>query len=358
MPHSRGATLLRDAVISVTVALGLLIVCEIVLRVAAPQVPRIETLDGPNLGLTDERLGHRYRPLARARHVTPEFDVEYAIDDRGLRARSTPAPADTASLRVVFVGDSFTFGDANAEPDTWVRLTEATLRQRGYAVECVNAGVQGYDTRAELWYLRELLPALRPDVVVLGFTANDVYSNAPEETPAPSSALTHRGSRSRLHVVALARRIMAQNDHVYTRLFAMSSRNLYYAIPPGEHAERQYRVTRDLMAAMNASCRMQGVPFLVVSIPQQFSVLARARDLEFKNLDASAVDANLVSGIRNLDFPWVETLPLLADTYRASDVPLFYRLDGHLTPAGNRVVADIAARVLEPVLAGRAGGNP
>jgi hypothetical protein len=298
-------------------------------------------------------LGHRYRPGSRAVHRTPEFTAEYVIDAHGRRARSTPFTPDGVDAPVLVLGDSFTFGDGNAEHDTWLRVMERALRERGHAVEVVNAGVEGYDTRAELLYLEELAPLIRPRVVVLGFLANDVYTNTPLDAPAPQSSAEHRGGGFTLHTVEWAKRVAMQNDRVYARLFLLSPRREYYAVPPTERVARQVALTRDLLSVMHERCLAEGAAFVVISIPQQFAVLARARGMDFDGIDPARIDAELSALARERGFPWVGALPALVDSYRRDGRDLFHRVDGHLTREGNLVVGAVAADAVARVLAPR-----
>jgi lysophospholipase L1-like esterase len=346
-PRERLRRFVRDAAISTAVAVGLFAVVEIALRVAAPQTSRTEVLSGKSRAIKDPVLGHRYRPGARARHRTPEFDAEYVINSHG-RRDSTPPGNDSLAVQVLVVGDSFTFGAGNAEPDVWTAVMGRTLTARGFRVEVVNAGVEGYDTHSEALYLEELVPELHPDVVVLGFLANDVYTNTPAETP-PAEA-DHPGGGVQLHAVEWARRMVMQNDRAYARMFLLTSRKTYYATPASEHVRRQIESTREWLTRMEAYCRARGIRLAAVSIPQQFAVIAGARAMQFRGVDPGVIDRELSQLAGEQGFPWFEMLPPLVEAYRSSGVDMFYRVDGHLTPAGNRVVGEAAADALGPIV--------
>ncbi len=341
--------LARDAAVSTAVAAGLFALVEVALRVAAPQTSRTRVLSGESRAIKDPVLGHRYRPGARARHQTPEFDVEYVINNEG-RRDSTPAGDDSLATRVLVIGDSFTFGDGNAEADAWTAVMGRLLARSvsGPHVNVINAGVEGYDTHSEALYLEELVPKIHPDVVVLGFLANDVYTNTPAETP-PATA-DRPGGRFQLHTVEWARRMLMQNDRAYARMFLMTSRREYYTTPASEHVRRQIEITRGWLIRMAEFCSARGIRLAVVSIPQQFAVIAGARAMQFPGVDPGAIDRELSALAREQGFPWFEMLPPLVDAYRSSGADMFYRVDGHLTPAGNRVVGEAAADSLAPLV--------
>lgn len=340
---------------SVAVAGGLFLALEVLLRVAAPQVASTENVGGFARAIPDSGLGHRYRPGAVAIHRTPEFTARYEIGSDGRRVTGTPA-ADTAAVRVLVLGDSFTFGAGNESDRVWTAVMENSLRERGLNVEVWNAGVEGYDTRSELLLLQRLAPVVRPHVVVVGFLANDVYTNTPADAPAPSSAREHRGRRLELHTVELGKRLLMKNDRAYARLFLLTSRKEYYAASPSPLVSRQIGVTGDLLGALRGYCEQHGIAFAVVSMPQQFAVLSLGRGLSFPGIDPTVIDANLARIAAETGFPWIDVLPVLAADYREHGEDLYYRLDGHFTARGNRLVGEAAAAALaELVMAANAG---
>jgi len=342
---------LRDCAVSIAVALALLVVVEIVLRVFAPQLPRTEAAQ--SRALPDSLLGYRYRANSTARHITPEFNVHYVIDDHGFRQRDQPEAADSSAMRILAVGDSFTFGDGNEERDTWLRVAEREVREKVEVshrvhVDIINAGVEGYDTRSELLWLEELVPKIHPDIVVLGFVANDVYTNRPVTSPPPPMLHPQERGAFALHSVALARRLVMQNDRLYANLFLLTSRRKYYATSPDSSVARQMRITRDLLHEMADYCRGHETQLVIVSIPQQYSVISVARNLHVDGIDPDIIDTQLASVVRHDGCIWVDALPRLAAVYGQSHRDMFYRVDGHLTAEGNRVLGELVAGTLAP----------
>jgi lysophospholipase L1-like esterase len=348
---NRFTQFLRDSAVSACVAVGLLVVGEIGLRVFAPQLPRTEPAGAR--ALPDSVLGYRYRPNSTARHITPEFTVSYVIDEHGMRKRAEPEPSDSTAMRILVVGDSFTFGDGNEENDTWIRVAERAVRakvlpERGIHVDVINAGVEGYDTRSELLWLEEIAPRIHPAIVVLGFVANDVYTNRPATSPPPPMLHPQRSGAFSLHMVAWAKRMATKSDRLYARLFLLTARRAYYASAPDSLVTRQLGITRGLLHQMALYCRAHDMQFIVVSIPQEFSVIATARDFHFNGIAPDIVDEQLEPAARDEGCIWIEGLPRLASVYRDWHRDLYYRADGHLTPEGNRVLGELVAATLIP----------
>ncbi len=111
------------------------------------------------------------KPGAHHRYVTPEVDVAMDISSDGLRD-TTLAVLMRADYRVLAVGNSFTMGLAVAAQDTWSKQLERLLaeRNRRRTVSVVNAGVPGYSPQQIRLRMEELLPTVRPRVVVFELT--------------------------------------------------------------------------------------------------------------------------------------------------------------------------------------------
>lgn len=103
--------------------------------------------------------------------------LEYAVNSLGLRDREPEG-----SGGVLFMGDSCTFGLGLPADRTVPALLQGAL---GGGVAVWNAGVPGYSSAQGRVHLEELLPRLRPRVVVLAYLTNDIT----EATMADHEAL-------------------------------------------------------------------------------------------------------------------------------------------------------------------------
>jgi lysophospholipase L1-like esterase len=85
-----------------------------------------------------------------------------------------PLPKPDEQTRILFLGDSCTFGYGVAHDETFAQVTETLLQDQTYgSVECINAGVPGYTLFQGYRYLVTEGLRLQPDVVVLNFGWND-----------------------------------------------------------------------------------------------------------------------------------------------------------------------------------------
>lgn len=124
---------------------------------------RLRDLNNPaSLLRYDAELGWEPRPGARSR------DGLVSIDERGVRRDGLPVAQEGIPLRIVTVGDSFTFGAEVGDAESWSAQLGELLRARGVAAEVINLGVNGYGIdQAVLRFERDGVP-FAPDVVVLG----------------------------------------------------------------------------------------------------------------------------------------------------------------------------------------------
>ena len=96
------------------------------------------------------------------------------VNELGLRGPSVSREPAPGVHRILVLGDSATFGDGLPVEKVFPTLLEHELRERaGARWEVLNAGVNGYNTEAELAFLRGRGLALKPETVVVGFNLND-----------------------------------------------------------------------------------------------------------------------------------------------------------------------------------------
>jgi hypothetical protein len=123
----------------------------------------------------ETEAGMRLRPNATARiesHALSQRDVVIRTNSLGYRGPE-PGEPGRSGARVLFLGDSITFGDWLPEEETFVGRVEALSREGARPLETINAGIGGIGLANELAILEETGLSLRPDAVVVGFYLND-----------------------------------------------------------------------------------------------------------------------------------------------------------------------------------------
>jgi len=171
---------LRTAAIALLINLALLLAAELVARwIHLPDrlngFPRrtIEATDDPDLPY---HLRPNVETVARGMHVR--------INEHGLRGPSTPLEPPAGVHRILALGGSTTFGEGLEEEDSFPAQLERELNESGGSerYEVLNAGVEGYNSTAELAFLRQIGLALKPRTVIVGYSLDD-FQDAPVMGP-------------------------------------------------------------------------------------------------------------------------------------------------------------------------------
>ena len=147
---------------------------ELVLRVT--QIVPARTLEYVTPAMWNEIPG----PLWPGQGFTDRFkrSLPYTIsvNELGFRGPEAHAEKSPGTIRVLCLGDSYTFGAYVDDTETWPVQLERALDGRlpGQPVEAINTGISGFTIVDELAFLKEHGLDLDPDIVVLAFVLNDL----------------------------------------------------------------------------------------------------------------------------------------------------------------------------------------
>ena len=106
-------------------------------------------------------------------HILSHQDVVIRVNSLGFRGVEVP-PRTPGQFRILFLGDSITFGDYVDENLTIPVLLEEKLKARGYTnVVVMNAGLPGANFAEEYSHYQEMYESADADLVLLGMYLND-----------------------------------------------------------------------------------------------------------------------------------------------------------------------------------------
>jgi hypothetical protein len=329
--------------------LGSLLLCLLVLEVAL----RVSD-DGANLRVTSSldiftphpTRGYALTPEARRVIYWNGRRISIRIDGDGRRIPwEKPDLPTNPTPPVVFLGDSYTFGNEENAADTFVHLVGEAL-----GAETVNLGVGGYSTHQAADVLRECLesgPAA--EVVVLGFyLGNDFHDN---ERTLDEIGVDDSGRLQGDRVTAeWARELVYRSralSFLVLRLRTLQL-NLRYRAEGSESAsiyqESYYRrerlaSTRQALHEVRRLCDHHGLPLFLLAIPDKDQIYRSlgpgVSTLPTRQLQALAAD---------LDLTLIDPLPVFQ---QAPDPPLYNLTPGgHLSRRGHRVTADMLIEAL------------
>jgi lysophospholipase L1-like esterase len=317
------------------VSLGLAVAAaEIVLRPSPGGRPR--RVEAPELSRPDRLLGWSPLPGARTRLRSPgEFDVAVRINRQGFRAdREYPLDLPPGIRRIVAVGDSFTFGNGVEVEDAFPSLLERRLP----ATEVINLGVPGYGVDQQLLMLESRGLRFRPDVVLLGLHTPDVFRNTQAFHGQHAKPLFRLGKDGGLVLTGVPvpppgaprprqRTGLLDRSRLFQMLWVRMERHGFGEV---------WDVTKGILRRMEAASERAGARLVVLLLPPQYAVYGSRLE---KASQAHTIDC-VAEILRENRIEHLDLTPFLAA--RAEREPgelLFYRKDGHFTPAGNEVIA-------------------
>jgi len=129
-------------------------------------------------GIEDPHYHHRLKPNTTYHFYSKEFDVQIRTNRFGLRGPDPVLPKSPGRFRMLMLGDSFTFGFPVRDEETFCRLIERGLNERGYPVDVINGGVSGYSPTLEYISLRDQFLSFEPDLVILWYDRGDLQDDA------------------------------------------------------------------------------------------------------------------------------------------------------------------------------------
>ena len=319
---------------------------------------------GPGEGLYVETpTGRRLRASTVARihgHRLNARDIEIRTNSLGFRNREL-GPKETT--RVLFLGDSITFGDYVDENETFVRRIEALSRDTATPMETVNAGVGAIGLEDELALLLETGLSAEPDVVVLGFYLNDAAASRRVESHPPPAYL----SWSRLANILADRLARTPGDALdldeERRAWLAEVRETYPVAGPqasseaaafnrrihthledwgGAWSEGAWSVMEPLLVELARLADEHDFQLLWVCFPVRAQVKSAAlRDFPQRKLTAIA---------DRLDVPLLDLLPLFRET-DGKQGPRVFLDQCHHSAYGNRLIAEWIHDFLQAELA-------
>jgi hypothetical protein len=341
----------------------------------------------------DPTLGWRKRAGARVRYQRREYQVDVAINARGLRDVERAYEAKPGTFRVLAVGDSFVEGYTVDLERTVTQVLEGALAGPACAVEVLNGGTAAYSTDQEFLFYKTEGAKYSPQVVLLFAYYNDIFWNLAENyfgspkprlvqraeglvlekdpvpqpyrgraaAPAPAPEPPRRGSAA----FAWLKDRLARGA---PRAFNALARAGLWDPLGGDEPDEQMRVfkrrqqpmmeaawerTDAILRAMAAEAGARGAKFAVVYVPSRFEVSDRdweltrlAYDLDEKQWDRGLVARRFAEMGASAGFPVHDLTPDLRRESRGLLGEPYFVYDGHWNAAGHRAAALSVARFL------------
>ena len=161
--------------------------------------------------------------------------------------------------RVLFVGDSITFGWGTPQRETFAARTAPLLSARmGRPVRAINGGCGSYNSVQECAFVGRYLTALAPDLVVLMYTSNDWVPTGPAPfDPWGRVSFAGKSPPESLTLLAYYSWSYRLVRHVYR--YARAQQSSARATVDGP----DWNTSFEHVAEAARQCRNAGVPFVV-----------------------------------------------------------------------------------------------
>lgn len=314
-----------------------------------------------------------------------EYSTYIKINSKGLRGQEYPYQKDDDVFRILVLGDSFTAALQVPEQETFPKLLETHLQQQFPAtkIEVINAGVVGYGTDNALAYYTHEGYRYHPDLVLLAFfTGNDLTDNiwyslydlddgelTPVKSISPQQATPQQSgshvnqlrsflyNNSRLYSVSIelvtlsaVQKLPALADLLVSAGLVEITRpivnygNIYaFRYLP----EEAWLKSEALILKLRQEVEANGSRLAVAILPDETDVDPdRRQEIQqaYGQLIADKIEpgpppaTQLAQRLHRHDILTIELLDALRTRHQQGE-RLFYRYDGHWTPAGHRAAA-------------------
>lgn len=321
----------------------------------------------------DPYRGWTLKPRLHYTHKTPEYSVVYITNAQGFRADRIdreyvcPKPADR--YRILLLGPSFAFGWANDFSDTYGAQLEQILQERGglegKTVEVLNAGVPALGTFPQQDWFEQIGRNYEPDLVI-----QFVYGMMTIHEPNQSLEVNDQGyliSRNvgwKTRILKRAKRfgIVFYGYLLYQGLSRSGttgeSSEIEGAgqkmIPVEKFSPENPEVVKStrLFQGFQDQIRRAGARLVIVHFPLSYAIypedMGRWKHQGVKDPDTmceyNAKACQYYS--QTLSMGCLNLTCALQDAAKTNAERLYYWLDIHWTPRGNRVAAEATAEAL------------
>lgn len=299
----------------------------------------------------------RFAPNCKSRVKTAEGPwVDNSYNECGYRTRESCGPKPAGAIRVAVIGSSYSYGYFTPYDEAYTTQAGKLLtRQCRRPVEFQNLGVGGISL-LDIYHRTDAALALKPDILLLALNPFDVTPEiSPEEMahrndPA-AGASPHEKIQAdnwvKKHVitpvkenrsVTMLEHFMYETPATYANLFLYYGDNADYLRTPLSPRWKQRFANLDaLIHDIHQKSQAASVPMaiLIGEMPSQVALLNTSSRPGVDPYEFSTMLAKIAAGHQILA---VDPLPGFAHRPHAMD--LVYPVDGHVSPQGQRILAE------------------
>jgi lysophospholipase L1-like esterase len=275
---------MRNTVLVVLFAFTLGFGCaELLTRIFVPD-PRMSFENRVGLFRPDSVTGYRNQPNYDA---YAQGFIRVRTNALGYRGKAITPQKPPGTYRIAALGDSVTWGVGVQEEHTYVRRLEDALNAAPHAAsrfEVINMGVIGYSLHQEVLFLQKYALRLSPDLVTIGFVANDFY---PTEDPFFNINAFHKPpkadvKRRMYEDPPPPRSYFAQLIRTHLRRFRASKTSEAAPAPPATGPQNSFEAAalpllKEHLHTARVAAAQSGVKILVLIFPTRPQLMAHSK---------------------------------------------------------------------------------
>lgn len=297
---------------------------------------------------------HPGRGWAHIPGVEAFLATRVRIDEHGLRVPETgPIREIQGKRRILFVGDSVTFGYGHLAAVSYCEQTVDLLNRRHpeLPLACLNGGVTGYDPGQEYDFLIDEGLVLKPALVVLQLCLNDVThqfdraASNDEDRHPEYTQIVPPDHWSGLHRLAIRLGKWLRVDEQAALAAAERTQHFQFeellAPVRSDRVDQAWRRTLSQVDAIVDACRERELPLVIICFPAWRQVVSPDASLEPQAVFAELAGRRVV--------PFVDVLPAWEmHTPRGPQAAASLLFDDtHPTELGHRLAAETLADELQ-----------
>lgn len=367
--------------IFVLVATLFALVCaELFIRWYAPQSVYIRSARAENCYRSDSTIYTTLKPSTRcySGRVNP---LSVRINNLGFRDMDDKEIQKKPGVyRVLFIGDSYTFGYGVSEQESFPKLTEMHLKRSGTQTEVLNAGIPGVGPDWYYLFLKHKAFDFAPDLIVVNiYLGNDLFDHAYfDTTTRDGQGLPVRLGTSQEYVDADGTRRLANTPWQYTIPWLRSS-HLFMRVasirnPPSPNPGTPYAINGSgcllkpeckaidadiqkvvrILSEMNTIAKEHSTPLVVTLLPWEAQLSRKLNEqsngylIPATKAQRHAVSDKIGALLAKNAIKYVDFLEAF-DAYTGDDA-VFTPMDYHWNTTGHRIAAEYLAPKLESML--------
>jgi hypothetical protein len=279
-------------------------------------------------------------------------EISYHTNSLGARGtKEVPYKKNKDKFRILFIGDSFTFGEDVSDRDTYPEILQ---RKLGDKYEVINLGVHGYGLGQSYLYLKNEGVKYKPDIVILGLFMPDIVRDKARVFgyfKPKFDVENHRVIISDNYIPTLEEaKILSEEHNNKFRLISLSK--IYYELrrlyDRATSFKDDLRVSYAILNEIKALSDENKFTFSVLHIPTAYAIEDRTWFEKLIGYDESfwGVVPKIKSLLGELNIDFIDPLSEMKKLVKSNDNPLYI---GHTTPLGNAVIANKVLSYLKTV---------